>query len=160
MANHFDFQKDHKIAVKTELEVARLLRLHSSSPIKNIQLNNDSRWDLKVTFCDGETMTIEVKEDFTCARTGNVGLEFECRGKLSGISVSQADAYMYKLHEPSGEVSFYLIDVDVLKALIEERRFIKTVVGGDPGSQSKNYLFSLKNFKENATLFHRVVSPR
>lgn len=160
MANHFNFRQDHTIAVKTELEVAELLKRSNKFKVKSIKTNNDNRWDLEVHLMDGDIITVEVKEDFTCARTGNVGLEFECRGKLSGISVSKADVYMYKLHEPSGDISFYLIETDELKRMISEKQYHRIVTGGDPGSGSRNYLFKLDTFKKSARLYHTLKGGR
>lgn len=154
MANHFDFKQDHLIAVKTELEVADLLKRSNKFKIKSIKTNNDNRWDLEVHLFDGDVITVEVKEDFTCSKTGNVGLEFECRGRPSGVAVSKADVYLYKLHEPSGDISFYIIPTDDLKQLIEAKKFHRIVTGGDPGSGSRNYLFKLDVFKKAAQLYH------
>lgn len=154
MAN-YDFKKDHKIAVKTEEEIAKMLQDANPGKIKRIQFNHDNRYDLGVLLTNGEFLTIEIKEDFTCARTGNVGLEYQCRGRASGISVSKADLYCYKVHEPSGDIAYYIIETKTLKTMIKGNLFDRVVTGGDPGSDSKNYLFKLDVFKKHAELYHR-----
>lgn len=155
---NYDYKKDYKIANRTEHEVAQLIQFANRGKVRRIEHNNDNKFDLKVTFLDGTKITIEIKEDFTCQRTGNVGLEYECRGKASGISVSQADVYLYKIHEPSGEITFWMIKTETLKKLIESQAFHRIVVGGDAGSNSKNYLFKLDVIKRNAELYHRKVA--
>lgn len=154
---NYEFKKDHKIAVKTEQEVANLLMKANKAKIKRIQFNDDNRYDLGILTMDDQFITVEIKEDFTCEETGNVGVEFECRGKASGISVSRADLYMYKIHEPNGDISFYIMETKTLKALIRAEKYHRIVTGGDEGSNSKNYLFKLETFKKNAELYHRGI---
>lgn len=153
---NYDFRKDHKVALKTEEEVAQLLMKNNGHKIQKIQMNNDNRYDLLVLKKDGGVITIEIKEDFTCERTGNVGLEFECRGRASGIAVSKADLYLYKIHQPNGDVGYYIIETSELKRLIREKKYFKIVTGGDEGSNSKNYLFKLSVFQENSELYHKT----
>jgi hypothetical protein len=93
----------------------------------------------------GNIVTIEVKEDFTCEKTGNVGMEYSCRGKPSGISVSKAEYYIYKLHTKDGIV-YVMHKTGILKNMIEEKKYFTTVNGGDKGSDSLNYLFKYNQF--------------
>lgn len=143
---HYDFNKDFPIAEKTEAQVAEFL-------VKEIGMEfvegcNDNRYDLLMKTPNGKKITIEVKEDFTCKETGNVGVEYECRGKDSGIRVSQADFYLYKVHRPDGKISLLVQETKRLKNMIRARKFHRKVVGGDVGSNSKNYLFELGVFQE------------
>lgn len=139
---NYDYDKDIVIANKTELEVANILS--NAYSWKFIRTNNDNKYDLLFYSPKfNQYITIEVKEDFTCARTGNVGLEYSCRGKPSGISVSKADFYAYKLHTPSKAIKLVLLPTNTLKRLITERRYTRTVNGGDLGSDSLSYLFPL-----------------
>jgi hypothetical protein len=48
--------------------------------------------------------TIEVKCDRIAVKTGNVYIEYESRGKPSGISTSQADYWVYKFDEESAVI--------------------------------------------------------
>jgi hypothetical protein len=59
---------------------------------------NDNRFDLKVKK-DNKEYKVEVKQDFTCFNTNNVGIEYSCRGKDSGIMVSKADMLIMKIHQ-------------------------------------------------------------
>jgi len=152
---NYDFKKDHKIAVKTEEFIATLLMKANPKKIKKIQHNDDNRYDLGILTTTGEFIKVEIKEDFTCQQTGNVGLEFECRGRASGISVSQADLYCYRIHEPNGDISIYMIETKLLKKMISQEKYHRIVTGGDEGSNSKNYLFKLETFTKNAQLYYR-----
>mgnify|MGYP003636664967 FL=1 len=43
--------------------------------------------------------TVEVKRDFWTGTTGNIAVEFESRGKPSGISKTKSDYYAFVLAE-------------------------------------------------------------
>lgn len=144
---NYDFRKDLPIARKTEQEVAGILEKAYGLKIHTAN-NKDNRYDILGENKLGSKFTFEVKEDFTCERTGNVGLEFECRGKPSGIAVSQAEFYIYKLHTPKDGIEFYLFNTNFLKRMVEEERYFRIVNGGDEGSNSMNYLFKLDVFRK------------
>lgn len=59
---------------------------------------------------------VEIKNDFHIDRTGNIAIEYECRGKPSGISVTEADWYAIFLGNTNAEICV-MIKVDALKAL-------------------------------------------
>lgn len=149
---NYNFKKDLPIAEKTERQIGQALE---NVGWKVLEYNNDNRYDLKVKSPKGNIKTIEIKEDFTCEKTGNVGVEFECRGKPSGISTSQADWYIYKVHQPNKETKYYKITTPMLKWLIKERLYHRIVSGGDPGSNSMNYLFRLEEFKKHSVCLNK-----
>lgn len=141
---NYNFREDFPIAQKTEQEVAKILEKQGAIIL---EYNNDNKYDLKINW-KGQEITIEIKEDFTCERTWNVGLEFSCRGKDSGIAVTQADYYVYKIHEPCNRIHFYIVSTETLKKLIAEKVYHRIVNGGDAGSNSMNYLFFLSSIKK------------
>ncbi len=141
---NYDFQKDLPIARKTEQEVARLLNEVYGLTIHNSN-NRDNKYDILASK-EGKQFTFEVKEDFTCERTGNVGLEFESWGRPAGIATSQADYYIYKLHTPADGIAYFLFKTSTLKRMIAEKKYFRIVCGGDVGSNSMNYLFKLNVF--------------
>lgn len=145
---NYDFKKDFPIAQETELEVAEILALKGA---EIISFNDDNKYDILMRYKNKEYKA-EVKEDFTCEKTGNVGLEFSCRGKDSGIACSQADFYVYKIHEPNYQIHFYMMKTQHLKDLIKHKFYHRIVNGGDPGSNSMNYLFKLKYIKQISIL--------
>lgn len=85
--------------------------------------NSDFRYDLKVgQIKEGELASIiqgkkiEVKTDLQAFDTGNVFVEYESRGKPSGISTSQADYYCFVISKDS----FIFISSDKLKEKCRE----------------------------------------
>jgi len=148
MAN-YDFQKDLSVAKKTESEVADILRTLYGA--KRLDTENTNKYDMLVEM-KGEKITIEVKEDFLCENTGNVGLEFECRGKPSGIAVSQADFYIYKIHTKDFGVQFVVFKTFILKEMVAKKLYFRIVNGGDEGSNSMNYLFRYNEFVKHGKI--------
>lgn len=70
---------------------------------------------------------IEVKSDKLAHKTGNVFVEYESRGKRSGIATTQADYYCFEV-----QGTFILISVPRLKIIA--RKYIgtdKDIRGGD-----------------------------
>lgn len=137
----YNYHKDKIVSDNTEIEVSKIL---SALGFKIHSFNNDNKYDI-LTSKNNVEYKVEVKEDFTCEKTGNVGLEFECRGKPSGISVSESYFYVYKIHSKSG-IIYLAISSKILKLMIELKLYHRVVVGGDKGSNSKNYLFNLEQF--------------
>lgn len=147
MAN-YDFKKDLPVAVETEKEAATLLeRLYGA---KIIDFCNSNKYDILAEI-QNRKYSFEIKEDFMSWKTGNVALEFECRGKPSGIEISQADFYIYKIHGKKG-IRFYLFKTNSLKKMVDRKEFFRVVNGGDEGSNSMNYLFKYETFIKHGVL--------
>lgn len=79
--------------------------------------NNDFKYDLKVGQVKEQELanifsgnTIEVKYDLRATETGNVFIEYESRGKASGISTSEADYYCFCILD-----TFHIIPSELLK---------------------------------------------
>lgn len=76
--------------------------------------------------------TVELKTDYLALETGNVAVEFRCRGKASGISVSIADYHVFELHDGDRTLSYIVVATDELKHIA--RKFYelgRTAKGGD-----------------------------
>ena len=73
--------------------------------------------------------TIECKRDFKAHKTGNVYVEFECRGKPSGIATTEADYWVFVVGPDENDLRAYLTTTARLKALFEKAD--KRVPGGD-----------------------------
>lgn len=144
---NYNYKKDKKISNATEKEVSEKLKSYYGT--KTIYFNNNKDFDLSLVTKRGKKLLVEIKEDFLCEKTGNVGLEFSCRGKPSGISSSKSTHYIYKIHSKKGIV-FYVIDTKILKRAIENKKYFRIVNGGDKGSNSLNYLFKFKVFTDMA----------
>lgn len=143
---HYNFQLDLPVAQQTEREVAEKLEEYYGWRL--IQFWETGDFDLLMKKGD-KTLTIEVKEDFTCEKTGNICLEFECRGKPSGIRATNALCYIYKIHTKNG-IKYRGITTKELKNMVLNHDYFKIVVGGDSGSHSKNFLFKYEVFCEHS----------
>ena len=69
--------------------------------------NSNFKYDLETGILYGETWfhellsnkKIEVKYDMLGSKTSNIYIEYKSRGKLSGISITEADFYAYKISD-------------------------------------------------------------
>jgi hypothetical protein len=137
---HYNFRKDLEVGKQTEKEALEHLSKHLN--YDGAEFNDDNKYDIKLTIGD-KFRTYEIKTDLMCGYTGNFALEYECRGKPSGIVTTEADYWIYKLDD-----GFYQISVERLKYLIDEAKYFRMVSGGDKGSHTKMFLFKLPLMKE------------
>lgn len=86
-----------------------------------MEFNSNFRYDLKVGQVAEQALAeifqdkkVEVKRDLKAKVTGNLFIEFESRGKPSGLATSEADYWCFALED-----CFILICSDRLKKLIE-----------------------------------------
>ena len=86
--------------------------------------------------------SIEVKEDKIANATGNIFIEYESRGKPSGIATTQADVWFYTVTESPGGLFFYTKE---LKEIVEFLKPTHTRLGGDDNT-SKGILISFGEF--------------
>jgi hypothetical protein len=143
MAN-LNFRQDLKLGNEGEESVIKFLE---TKGLKYISSNNDNKYDLKMGNDENE-ITYEIKTDVKCAPlfdTGNIFIEFESRGKPSGIQITQADwfvTYFKYLNE------LWFIKSEKLKELIKENDFPVFKDAGDIGSATHGYLIKRKDFKK------------
>jgi len=86
-----------------------------------MEYNSDFRYDLKVGQVAEQALAsifenkkVEVKRDLKAKVTGNLFIEFESRGKPSGITVSEADFWCFALED-----CFVILSSEKLKQLVE-----------------------------------------
>ena len=114
--------------------------------------NKDFKFDLDFGVLNGETwfheiMTnkkIEVKSDRITAKTGNIYIEYESRGKPSGIATSQADYWVYKFDEQSA----IIFETEALKIKLKKlvaSGIAKADIKGGDNKTSTGILLSLKD---------------
>jgi hypothetical protein len=143
MAN-LDFKTDLKLGNDGEDVIINFLESKGCSYVDS---NNDNKYDLKM-ITNGKETTYEIKTDVKVAPvydTGNIFIEYESRGKASGISVTQADwfvTYFKYLKE------IWFIKSETLKQLMSENEFPVFYDAGDVGSATHGYLIKRKDFKE------------
>ncbi len=100
-----------------------------------MEYNNNFKYDLAIGQAEeiwlGDLLKgakLEVKRDFKSTKTGNIYVEYECRGKPSGVSTTEADYWAFILN---GE-RVIIVPTDFLKDLC--RYYYeqgKTAKGGD-----------------------------
>ena len=64
--------------------------------------------------------TVEVKRDFWTGTTGNIAVEFESRGKPSGISKTKSDYYAFVLAQEFRDEVIIIIKTSRLKQIARE----------------------------------------
>jgi hypothetical protein len=129
----YNFDTDLQNSYIIEREFGSMLEKRKD--IHSVTYNDNYKYDVKVEM-DNRTMTFEIKNDMMSAKTGNIGVEFECRGKPSGINRSEAEFWVFKLKD-----GYWTINANKLKRLIDEEHYTRIAVGGDVGSNTKMYLF-------------------
>ncbi|MFT4758650.1 MAG: hypothetical protein ACI9XO_002619 [Paraglaciecola sp.] len=139
---HYNFTKDLVDAQIVEQEV--LAKLQVLIPeLTNLQLSTCKEFDISADWKDRQ-ITFEVKNDLMAAKTGNAAIEYECRGKPSGIAVTKADYLVYKIKEKY----FIFRTKKVKRKLFKEAVFFKKAAGGDVGSNTRLFLVKLSIFEE------------
>jgi hypothetical protein len=111
---------------------------------------------------NGKEVKFEIKTDVWCvppktiqmpfgpvttsSDAGNMFIEFECRGKPSGIVVTKADIFItYFKHY--NEI-WYIPTFNLIE-LIASEGFQTTEQSGDEGSNTKGYLIPREEYKEH-----------
>ena len=156
---NYNFRIDLSETQKKEvIAVTKMTQFYDTKQVG--EFGEDSRWDFIMTSTRGaRDKTFEMKSDSKTHETGNVIIEYESRGKPSGISTSKSDYYLYEVEKPDSS-DYYLIPTEKIRELIKNHMksqfYVRTVVGGDVGSQTKMYLIRLAVFARHAKLlkFH------
>lgn len=87
---------------------------------------------------------IEVKsERGMWTRTGNIAIEFECYGKPSGISTTEADYWFHNLCIGDQTYATLVFDVPSLRRIIDNLDYKRKVYGGD-NNASRMYLVNIQ----------------
>lgn len=148
MAN-YDFESDIK---EGEIGEAIVMKDLERLGCELISDNKDNRYDLKVKTKKGRIKTFEIKTDVLCRPdfdTANIFVEFECRGKMSGINVTEAE-YFVTYYKYLREI-WYIKTKDLLRLIYENNIEIKEFAG-DVGSRTKGALVNRLKYKEHFTV--------
>lgn len=124
---YYDFQKDILTGKESEEKFANLL-LKKCNQIKNISFNNDKRYDVLVELNNNKNITFEIKHDLMTGTTGNIAIETYCRGKLSGINVTEAEYFV--IHCFTNQEHFYIFNTQILKNIVQQNLH-NEISGGD-----------------------------
>lgn len=118
-------------AQHVERYVARLIEFLYKVKLVEITEGKFSEYDIKFVYPDGGILTVEVKEDLKCAKSGNVVLEIGHVDKPSGLMVTKADIYVYIIHRKDGSWGTYLQSTDGMRMLRKSYDDITTEYMGD-----------------------------
>jgi hypothetical protein len=125
---HYNFNQDIIDGEEGEKRVAELF-CEKCDAIVSVRHNEDNRYDWEFGLDDGNSVTVEVKNDFMIGRTGNFAFETKCRGKASGINVTQADLFVVYCHERNVEHA-YAFRTGYVRELVNGGSY-SVVSGGD-----------------------------
>ena len=148
---HYDFKKDLNEGNEGEnLVIEHLKKLGGILVSKN----NDNRYDALIER-NNQKIKYEIKTDVFCKPsydTGNIFVEVECRGKESGIMVTEAKwfvTYYKHLNE------IWYIETDKFIELIEKNKknFIFKQYSGDENSNTKGWLVPRWKFTEDFIIY-------
>jgi hypothetical protein len=142
----YNFKKDIVVGEKGEQIIREYLESYGA---KFISDNKDFNYDLLMLMPNNEEVPFEIKTDVLCQPhndTNNLFIEFECRNKSSGISVSNSK-YFVTYYPFLKEVWF--IKTNKLLKLISENDFKTTEFSGDGGSNTKGYLIPRYQHKKH-----------
>lgn len=136
---HYDFKKDLSDAKRFEDEV-ELLFIEEGHKVERC---NNGDYDLLVEYKEGNTLRWELKDDLMAERTGNLAIEFESRGKASGINRTKSDYYLIRAGK-----KLYTLPTPFIRKMIAEKKYFRIVNGGDSGSNTMMYLFKIDTILE------------
>lgn len=118
-----------------------------------VRFNNDKKYDLQLSqgllaerrlaglLCNATFDTLEVKkEEWLWERTGNIFIEFESRGKPSGIAATEAHIWVHTLLRDDRTLLQLWVPMDRLRELCARAPVCNR--GGD-GKAQKGYLLKL-----------------
>jgi len=115
-------------------------------------MNNDNRFDIDLQYGQVREQEladilkyekIEVKtERDKWKETGNIAIEFRCRGKPSGIAVTQAKWWVHVLADGDDTSCMLLFPTAKLKVIA--RQYLKNSVHGGDDNLSEMVLIPLK----------------
>ncbi len=139
---HYNFKRDLQDGQLAEREAIERLQVHFPE-ISDFKQSTTKGYDIEAIL-DGQRITFEVKNDLMAHKTGNVAIEYECRGQSSGLATSTADYWIYKFDN-----TFFLFKTVLLRQyLFEDKLYFREVTGGDPGSYTKMYLVKVVEFRK------------
>jgi hypothetical protein len=150
-SKEYNFRKDIKKGKLGETFIKNVLVYFGFNFIK---FNDDNKYDLLMSY-NGKEVKYEVKTDFL-AETGNLFIEFECRGKDSGIHTSESDYYIF--YFPTIK-ELWKIKTEKLKNIIKEQTFESREYCGDDNSKTKGYLIPRNKYKNLFVVYDVNVFP-
>jgi len=142
---YYNFKKDLQDGQQAEREAIERLQIHFPE-VSDFRQSTTKGYDIEGNF-DEQRITFEVKNDLMAHQTGNIAIEYACRGKASGLITTTANFWIYKFDN-----TFFLFETAVLREqLFIEKAYFREVTGGDEGSFTKMYLVKVVEFRKWGT---------
>jgi len=118
-AKYGNFKQDLLLGQKYEklAQIAVIEWLNQGLEV--IEERNDNLYDFKLS----NGSTYEVKYDRMCSQTGNLYVETQSHSRMAGLSVCQADYYIFAVGE--FKTKFYIIKTDELKQMIIDDKYFR-----------------------------------
>ena len=117
-----------------------------------MEYNNDFRYDLEIgriaekKLADIlENKKIEIKYDLLASKTGNIAIEYKCRNKLSGISITESDYYCYIIANTQCQDIYIMIETNKLKELCRKYYLMNKIKKLGDNNLSKAVIIPLKD---------------
>jgi hypothetical protein len=158
--SEYEFNKDLEYGELGEKIIQNKLE---TKGYKFVSDNKNYKYDLEMLSPNGNTVKFEIKTDVWCIPdrmfkfngknikiagrdNGNMFIEYQSRGKKSGINTTLADVFI--MYYPYYN-KMWSIKIDDLIRLIEINDFKETVESGDENSNTKGYLIPREKFKSH-----------
>lgn len=123
-----------------------------------LNFNTNIDYDI-LTELNGKEIKFEIKTDryefYKKIITNNMFIEVNCNGKVSGLSATKADIFVYFF--PDYEMA-YVIKVNDLRNLIRENGFRRTTRSGDKGKVT-GYLIDRHKNAEHFKIYNIQKLP-
>ena len=108
--------------------------------------NDTNKYDVMLN-----NISYEIKTDIRAATTNNIFIEFIQNGKLSGISITEADNYIIVI--PYDKLPlFILIDVLELQFLIQTMQYKNIIQPNKYNNFTSGYIFDVQTIIKNSKL--------
>ena len=156
---NYNFDDDLKDGKKGE-QVIRFF-VESTLGQRYIKDNDTSAYDLLFEDENIDGITYEVKtdlweKDWGKGGSGNMAIEYKCRGKSSGIGVTKAKYFVYYLVNVSDK-QIWLIETQKLQELLLREKFPSKTVGethyGSDEKVAKCYMIPRFEYKDEFDIY-------
>jgi len=139
---NYNFQDDIKDGESNEVWLANKICKRWNGKLVD-GYNKNYKYDFIIKFPNNKQFKFEAKIDYM-GWTENFALEYESWNKLSGINTTQSDYYLYRFHWKDRQDWIWAIKTSDLRDMVEKKSYIRSVIGGDVGSNTKLHLFTQK----------------
>lgn len=131
-----NFKKD--LTTGQKLENFLCTRLQKRYPLTHVSTGSFKDYDINIPEIN---TTLECKTDLKSKETGNIAIEFQDRGKPSGIQATKATHWVYRLwSNQHDDWIFVFSKVENWRKICDNRKWVR---GGD-GFLARMYLIPVK----------------